>query len=306
MKTTYSLNMSQWKEGGVGLWGAAPPVYDTTNRPIEEGIHVHLRPSPGGQKEVDHTYGRLEIRNWRGTQTPFFVDGSAGIHYMVTAMVEVTTRFISCPRCEHPHLDEGWLSVHPHRSHFCTHCRRFFFEKELGIGNPVTLLSEGLAADERGPKPSLLKKLKQRHYPGGMRLWASNPAFYARNQPRETKGIHVHAFDGEGNIVEDETFAKVEVDGIEVEVEMLRVYMAQANLAFLEGRVLKIECPRCGRSHFDRGVAAVSPHELHVCKGCGFTIGKGGDVGSSVGNPVVGVLAQLRAESRAVAPAAIR
>ena len=30
-------------EGGVALWGAVPPAYDTTTRPLDRGIHVHAR-----------------------------------------------------------------------------------------------------------------------------------------------------------------------------------------------------------------------------------------------------------------------
>ncbi len=29
--------------GGVALWGAVPPIYDTTKYPIDLGIHVHAR-----------------------------------------------------------------------------------------------------------------------------------------------------------------------------------------------------------------------------------------------------------------------
>src|SRR5438105_12337256 len=36
--------------GGVALWGAVPPVYDTTRLPLDRGIHVHARQIPGGQK----------------------------------------------------------------------------------------------------------------------------------------------------------------------------------------------------------------------------------------------------------------
>ena len=36
------LNLDQYP-GGVGLWGAVPPVYDTTRLPLDFGIHVHAR-----------------------------------------------------------------------------------------------------------------------------------------------------------------------------------------------------------------------------------------------------------------------
>src|SRR5437899_2576650 len=43
-------------QGGVGLWGAVPPVYDTTRLPVDKGIHVHARPLAGKEKEIDKTY----------------------------------------------------------------------------------------------------------------------------------------------------------------------------------------------------------------------------------------------------------
>ena len=39
--------------GGIALWGAVEAVYDTSSMPPRIGIHVHARPTKGGQKEVD-------------------------------------------------------------------------------------------------------------------------------------------------------------------------------------------------------------------------------------------------------------
>lgn len=47
--------------GGVALWGAAPPVYDTTQLPFDGGIHVHARPTPKSCKEIDMTYKAVRI-----------------------------------------------------------------------------------------------------------------------------------------------------------------------------------------------------------------------------------------------------
>src|SRR2546428_5894229 len=37
---TLVLDISEYG-GGVALWGAVPPVYDTTRQPLDRGIHVH-------------------------------------------------------------------------------------------------------------------------------------------------------------------------------------------------------------------------------------------------------------------------
>src|SRR5271166_5828581 len=49
------LNLHKYL-GGVALWGAVPAVYDTTQLPMEHGIHVHARPTPDSEKEMDFTY----------------------------------------------------------------------------------------------------------------------------------------------------------------------------------------------------------------------------------------------------------
>ena len=42
--------------GGVALWGAVPPIYDTTRLPLDFGIHVHARCESDGEKAIDGTY----------------------------------------------------------------------------------------------------------------------------------------------------------------------------------------------------------------------------------------------------------
>src|SRR5579862_6419192 len=48
------LNLDQYS-GGVALWGAVPPVFDTTRLPLDFGIHVHARKHTGGDKVIDRT-----------------------------------------------------------------------------------------------------------------------------------------------------------------------------------------------------------------------------------------------------------
>jgi hypothetical protein len=48
-KEMFSLNIDKYK-GGVALWGAVPPVYDTTTLPMDRGIHVHARTHTSRQR----------------------------------------------------------------------------------------------------------------------------------------------------------------------------------------------------------------------------------------------------------------
>jgi hypothetical protein len=41
---------------GVALWGALPPVYDTTSLPVERGVHVHARSAAKGGHGVGKKY----------------------------------------------------------------------------------------------------------------------------------------------------------------------------------------------------------------------------------------------------------
>ena len=45
-RETLSLRLQEYP-GGVALWGAVAPVYDTTNRRLDCGIHVHARVEVG-------------------------------------------------------------------------------------------------------------------------------------------------------------------------------------------------------------------------------------------------------------------
>ena len=182
--------MEGWKHRSVG---SCCPAYDTTSRPIEEGIHVHLRALQTDRKVVDGTFRSLEIRNWDGMKKPVLVSRSAAIQHMVTSIFGLKTKFVSCPNCKQPHLDEGLLSLHPHRMHICAHCHAIFFDNELGIGNPVKALSQAQSAASGRAKPTFSMLSDQRRYRGGIRLWASNPALFSRNQPLETKGVDMAA-----------------------------------------------------------------------------------------------------------------
>ena len=59
---TLALDIDKY-EGGIALWGAVPPVYDTTTQPIDRGVHVHARTMVGGVKEMDqHVSRRAHLR----------------------------------------------------------------------------------------------------------------------------------------------------------------------------------------------------------------------------------------------------
>jgi hypothetical protein len=57
---TLALNLDRFA-GGVALWGAVPPVYDTTRLPLDRGIHVHAREVAEGPKVHDNTFRAVSV-----------------------------------------------------------------------------------------------------------------------------------------------------------------------------------------------------------------------------------------------------
>ena len=59
-RDTLDLHLDGYS-GGVALWGAVPPVYDTTEKALDRGIHVHARKTSGGDKLLDETVRAVRI-----------------------------------------------------------------------------------------------------------------------------------------------------------------------------------------------------------------------------------------------------
>src|SRR5580700_3341008 len=69
---TLALDIDKY-EGGIALWGAVPPVYDTTTQPIDRGVHVHARTTAGGEKEMDRTFRAVRVFGERLPRQGIFV-----------------------------------------------------------------------------------------------------------------------------------------------------------------------------------------------------------------------------------------
>jgi hypothetical protein len=284
--------------GGVALWGSVPAAYDTTIEPIDRGIHVHARSIKGGDKDIDGTYRRLRIP----LRADLLSDGWAevdeidAINYMVSGVFGFETIPVQCTHCGFPHLDRDWFAVHAHRKHQCHGCGRQFSDIESGVGNPIAGLRHML-----GSKPTKKRRapdsisIKQRDYPGGIQIWGSNPAILWTSPEPEMTGIHVHAFEfhGQAKPTVDETFAKVTIDGIKLEPEQVRTYMAQSAMPHLEGRVVHLVCPSCGEPHFEQGDHAFTPHIDHACHACSHVFQAPGQMKKTIGNPFVDIRKKL-------------
>ena len=60
-KTSIDLNPEDYP-GGIELWGCALSVYDTINFELNPGIHVHARKEIGKEKEIDKSFGTVNVK----------------------------------------------------------------------------------------------------------------------------------------------------------------------------------------------------------------------------------------------------
>ena len=253
--------------GGIALWGAVPPVYDTTRLPVDRGIHVHARARPGAEKEIDRTFRAVRVFGSRLPEAGVPVSDLDAIYYMATSIFGYEMRHITCPYCGEAHLDRDWFSVHPHRRHLCAGCGRHFPDSEIGIGNPICGVRGACGVKTLHPRPSKKKvHIRQAEFPGGIQIWGSNPAFIWTSDVAEEEGIHVHAFREDGDEPKlDETYSEVAVDGVNLDPAMVRTLMAQMTLPSLKNRVLPMDCPSCRGAQFSVGEFAFTPVATHTC-----------------------------------------
>ena len=84
----------------------------------------------------------------------------------------------------------------------------------------------------------------------------------------EEEGIHVHAWDLNGDMVIDETYSPVEVDGHLIEEVSLRLLAAQRALA--DGApIVSKDCGNCGEGLSSPVTEWLEPVTKHLCSHCG-------------------------------------
>ncbi len=290
-----SLDLESYP-GGVALWGAVPPVYDTTQFPMERGIHVHARKAAGEKKVLDRSFETLRVSSSRLAEGGVVVSEIDAIYFMVTAVLGHKVKHVECSYCGASHLDKDYFSVRPHRRHLCAACGRHFQDSSKGIGNPIQSLQEACGGDIPPPvHPDRPLDIRQEDYPGGIQVWGTNSAILWTGEKPEEEGIHVHGLDAQGKHVFDETYSTVRIDGISLDPAMVRTLMAQKALPSLNGRILTITCGSCGTAQFDTGEAAYTPRAVRCCNSCGGGLTTKGRFRNVVSNPLVDQLKHLAA-----------
>lgn len=298
--TSFALEADKYP-GGVGLWGSVEAVIDTTGFEPERGIHVHAREEVGGDKVIDGTFDAVTLALRRQSlfdERKAFITSETAVAYYVSRFMDRDIGSLFCVYCGEAHLDAGWFAVKPHHRHLCHGCGKIFAVPESGISNPIMAMRAALADDDskreiRRSTKSL--NIRQADYPGGLQIWASNPALLWTSPKPEEEGIHVHAFDGVNSKPDpDDTFTEVVIDGVRLNEGQLRFFMAQRSLPYLAHKVVNLSCPTCGEPHCDVGEEAFMPHKRHQCHHCNAIFDTPGRRKNVVSNPFLDTIAELQ------------
>lgn len=297
-KKVIELNPDDY-DGGVALWGAVKPAYNSTGFEEEEGIHVHARYSEHDfEKGIDKTVDAvaLEIPVNLFEKRKIYVTRETAVSAYISRAIGHRLVSLFCTYCGEPHLDSEWFSVKPHKRHLCHACGEIFVANKKGVSNPLKGLRE--VFQDRDSNRSLVRAERSLHasvkdFPGGVQMWASNPALLWTAPRPEEEGIHFHGYAGDRSTrVEDETFDLVVLDGLVINEAHLRYFMAQNALAHLRGRIVEIVCD-CGEAYFDEGLDAFIPHSKHQCKSCGNKLSSPTRMKKVVSNPFLSTIEKL-------------
>jgi transposase-like protein len=282
-------------DGGVALWGAVPPIYDTTQQPLDRGIHVHARPRIGSSKEIDATFRRVRLTDSRNPKKLAEIAELDAIYYMVSSIFGYSMDHVECTRCSYSHLDKDWFSLHAHKRHLCAGCGQYFTDTKVSIGNPIVRTQKLF---DVVPKPTSIAtktlEIRQSDYPGGVQIWGSNPSIFWTGDQHEEEGIHVHVFNADASeMIYDDTFSRVTIDDISLDPLMVRILMAQKSLPHILQRLVSINCPSCKEGHFDVSESAFTAKKSFVCRYCDCEFPSRGRLRNVVSNPLIGVLTEL-------------
>jgi transcription elongation factor Elf1 len=284
-------------KGGIAIWGALNPVYNTHDTLKESGVHVHAREEVGGVKVIDATFEIVRVQYLKDGKTNWFeINGFDASQYNIATIFKRKLKYLICPICNNVHSDSGFNAVTYHSTHECEHCGSEFEDSERSISSPIMLLKElcGDVLQERiviDPVDRIMNA-KQERFLGGIQLWGSNPAIIWTSPKYEEGGIHFHGFRkiNSENPEADETFGTVKIDGVFIDHEQVRHLMAQNSLNYLKGKMQTVHCPVCNISHFDKFDEGLYPHKIHECENCGSTFESEKSI---VGMPLIDILNNL-------------
>ena len=221
----------------LGVWCSMPPAL--SSKPIVKRppkLHVHSRDQVEGPKQIDHDFRAIALVHNGGMN--LFGPLIRRINVTPPAIFEFVDCFergqvmttISCSHCGFPHLDLGSFSQEPHRKHACGNCGRdSTWSKEAVISNPLQRVFDTFSNNKEFAVPDRHLDL-DRYHQNDFDVWASTPAaIWTADRPQE-KGIHVHVYDDDGNLIEDNTFGSFTYQGMQLQRKDLYARMKASTL----------------------------------------------------------------------------
>ena len=127
------------------------------------------------------------------TDERVLVTAETAVAFYISRFLDRTIVGLFCPMCNTPHLDSDWYAVKPHRVHLCHGCNRLFRQEARRVSNPLEMVRHQLGVADAPAEPVRATgdlDIRQADYPGGLQIWASNPALIWTSPRREQEGIH--------------------------------------------------------------------------------------------------------------------
>ncbi|MGZ8792318.1 MAG: hypothetical protein ACXW4P_29305 [Thermoanaerobaculia bacterium] len=139
--------------------------------------------------------------------------------------------------------------------------------------------------------------MTHREYGGGFQVWGTHPAILWTAPVPEESGIHVHGFEAGSDMPTiDETYDEVEIEGITLDPQQIRVLMAQMAIPELAERLTTARCPRCDTPQFDLGLDAINARRERNCGACGRAFEASGRRRIVISNPMVSAAMSINAQ----------
>lgn len=214
-EVTVLKNPPYIEDGDVAIWYAClPAIYlGDKRRKFSEGIHVHRW--EGGTKKVDATFPAVVLD--RGI-AQFAITPTVARSRLLAMVDGIDQEEALCKKCYFLHNDLGHFAKNPHRMHLCGRCGGTFYTKTHNTCNSLVALPT--TPQTKDPEAELI--LSSYQY-SAIAIWASTPAIYTQ-RPQIKDSIHVHAWKGKEKVV-DESFARVVLDGVELQRDELLAAM---------------------------------------------------------------------------------
>lgn len=255
------------EDGEIALWGTVPPALRRGELPEATGqVHVHRRRQPTAEKDIDQSFDIVTVHNGN---MQVLVEGTSAVAASISELTGRSVVPLTCRHCGEVHLDELKFATRPHSKHLCNSCGRNFRDKQPSISNPLADAYERLGIEEP-PKPATVDRpLSIRsHELSALAIWPSNTALISTMTRPEEIGLHVHGWDLAGDMVLDETYSYVTLDGVALDPEQVRLLAVQRALAH-GAPIISLSCGGCGSALTMPLEDWVEPTTAHPCARCG-------------------------------------